>query len=117
MIWKPEGKAGAAASNPATARDNQNRRARRGLVTVPPAQKRLPIRETKSGVDLAYSCRPFPALNFPAEPPCRLYRLRPMSRESERPTQNGKKSPGSDKPLKAGTLLGDRYRIDRVLGF
>ena len=40
-----------------------------------------------------------------------------MPRESERPTQNGKKSPGSDKPLKAGTLLGDRYRIDRVLGF
>src|SRR5215831_16022653 len=40
-----------------------------------------------------------------------------MPRESERPTQNGKRSPGADKPLKAGTLLGDRYRIDRVLGF
>jgi len=39
-----------------------------------------------------------------------------MSRESERPTQNGKKA-GTDRPLKAGTLLGDRYRIDRVLGF
>ncbi|HEY7112212.1 MAG TPA: protein kinase [Thermoanaerobaculia bacterium] len=40
-----------------------------------------------------------------------------MPRESERPTQNGKRTPGADKPLKAGTLLGDRYRIDRVLGF
>jgi serine/threonine protein kinase len=39
-----------------------------------------------------------------------------MSRDSERPTQNGKKA-GTDRPLKAGTLLGDRYRIDRVLGF
>ena len=39
------------------------------------------------------------------------------SRESERPTQNGQKGSGSDRPLKAGTLLGDRYRIDKVLGF
>jgi serine/threonine protein kinase len=39
-----------------------------------------------------------------------------MSRESERPTQDGEKAP-ADRPLKAGTLLGDRYRIDRVLGF
>ena len=39
-----------------------------------------------------------------------------MPRESERPTQNGKKS-GADRPLKTGTLLGDRYRIDKVLGF
>jgi serine/threonine protein kinase len=38
-----------------------------------------------------------------------------MSRESERPTQNGKRA--ADRPLKAGTLLGDRYRIDKVLGF
>ncbi|HTO87673.1 MAG TPA: protein kinase [Thermoanaerobaculia bacterium] len=41
-----------------------------------------------------------------------------MPRESERPTQNGKEKEGlSDRPLKTGTLLGDRYRIDRVLGF
>ncbi len=39
-----------------------------------------------------------------------------MSRESDRPTQNGLSKAG-DRPLKAGTLLGDRYRIDRVLGF
>jgi len=39
-----------------------------------------------------------------------------MPRESERPTQNGK-SHGADRPLKTGTLLGDRYRIDKVLGF
>ncbi|MGH9369594.1 MAG: protein kinase domain-containing protein [Thermoanaerobaculia bacterium] len=39
-----------------------------------------------------------------------------MPRESERPTQNGKQAV-TDRPLKAGTLLGDRYRIDRVLGF
>jgi serine/threonine protein kinase len=39
-----------------------------------------------------------------------------MSRESERPTQNGKEAL-SERPLKTGTLLGDRYRIDRVLGF
>ncbi len=39
-----------------------------------------------------------------------------MPRESERPTQNGKRAV-TDRPLKAGTLLGDRYRIDRVLGF
>ena len=38
-----------------------------------------------------------------------------MPRESERPTQNGRG--GDDRPLKAGTLLGDRYRIDKVLGF
>jgi serine/threonine protein kinase len=39
-----------------------------------------------------------------------------MPRESERPTQNGKRAL-ADRPLKAGALLGDRYRIDRVLGF
>ena len=39
-----------------------------------------------------------------------------MARESDRPTQTGEPK-GADRPLKAGTLLGDRYRIDRVLGF
>ena len=41
-----------------------------------------------------------------------------MSRESESPTRDGKTSaPGEDRPLRRGTLLGGRYRIDSVLGY
>src|SRR5439155_7913189 len=41
-----------------------------------------------------------------------------MSRESESPTRDGKASGGGeDRPLRRGTLLGGRYRIDSVLGY
>lgn len=41
-----------------------------------------------------------------------------MSRESESPTRDGKAAgQGEDRPLRRGTLLGGRYRIDSVLGY
>ncbi|HEY7863555.1 MAG TPA: serine/threonine-protein kinase, partial [Thermoanaerobaculia bacterium] len=41
-----------------------------------------------------------------------------MPRESDTPTRGSSTASGSaDRPLKAGTILGGRYRIDAVLGF
>jgi serine/threonine protein kinase len=41
-----------------------------------------------------------------------------LSRESDSPTRDGLGGgPGSDRPLTSGTLLGNRYRIDAVLGY
>src|SRR6266567_3824146 len=94
-----------------TRRERRLSRAGRGSDAIGPEKvfSQVPPYKTSTGCVEAGNLRP---------PPATVNYNPGMSRESESPTRDGKASGSTeDRPLRRGTLLGGRYRIDSVLGY